>query len=123
MKNRAIDIPNEINIMGINFKVKIKDNKEFVDSEWGCVKYSICEIWINSGLTLQKRSYTFIHECTHAAFEMLGRQDNANDEGLVNCISAMLTQILNQVNIGDILEPSKGGVSEKLIESLTSSNS
>jgi hypothetical protein len=52
------------------------------------------EMYIRDDLKLLDQKQTLLHECLHAMFAELGRDDWRNDEGLCDGLSGVLTDFI-----------------------------
>lgn len=87
------NIPNEIIVGGISYKVTEQETVEMNGDKnyYGYCKYDVPEIKLKSGLSDDRKEQTLIHEITHAAFFEAGLDQ---DEDTVNRLSIVLYNVL-----------------------------
>ena len=85
-------IPTTVNICGIPHKVVLcKDNFD-TDLHVGQIRYSSAEIRINEDAAQELQMQTLIHEMLHGILVHIGRQDESNDEQLVQGLANAIYQ-------------------------------
>lgn len=83
---------NKLKVGGITYDVKIVDDLDGSDGEWGCTKYKKAKIHLDSGMNVQVHNQTFVHELTHALLMESGFTDH--EEDMANRIGLVLYQVL-----------------------------
>lgn len=85
-------LPSEINVSGINYKVKEVDGL-IVDRDFlGTVSYPKSLIKIDSSMSSDKKEQVFVHELMHAIFYESGYDEH--EEEMVNRLGITLYQVL-----------------------------
>ena len=84
-------LPDKVNICGVPFAVRCCDDSFQSDTlHFGEIQYGKAEIRINRDMAEQMKMQTLIHEWVHGAFVMMGRNEQAEDEQLVQCLAAAI---------------------------------
>ena len=92
-------IPNNVSVVGINYKVVEKPYIEIDGSRdyQGACFYATTEIQLLNDLSDERKKQVFIHELTHAVFHEAGFEEQ--DEDMINRIGIVLHQVLKDNNI------------------------
>ena len=81
-------LPDKINICGVPFTVRCCDDSFTSDSlHFGEICYAKAEIRINREMPEPLKVQTLLHEWVHGALVMIGQNDLAENENLVQCLS------------------------------------
>lgn len=81
-----------INICGVPYTITECDDKFNVDTHFGMVDYTGCDIRINKGLTKAGKRETLCHEILHAILIHIGRTDLSDDETFVQSLGNAIFQ-------------------------------
>lgn len=81
-----------INICGVPYTITECDDKFNVDTHFGMVDYTGCDIRINKGLTKAGKRETLCHEILHAILIHIGRPDLSDDETFVQSLGNAIFQ-------------------------------
>lgn len=81
-----------INICGVPYTITECDDKFNVDTHFGMVDYTGCDIRINKGLTKAGKRETLCHEILHAILVHIGRNELSADETFVQSLSNAIYQ-------------------------------
>lgn len=95
-------IPDKVDILGLEYSVKLKDRVSREDDCNGMIYYDSQEIIIDKHLKKGKQEQVFIHELIHGILEQLGYDDTNNDEHLVQSLAVSLHQIFKQLDFTSI---------------------
>lgn len=87
-------IPQKVKICGISHTVKLCDDNFDLDTHFGQIKYGKAEILISKDVTPELQEQALFHEMLHGMLTLLGRNDLANDETLVQSLSNAMYQSL-----------------------------
>jgi hypothetical protein len=90
-------IPAEVNIAGLNYKVKEVDGLAEQHGLCGQIVYARCLISLDSSLPADKKEQVFVHELVHGIFEQAGYGEQ--DEDMVNRLGIVLYQVLKDNNL------------------------
>ena len=85
-------IPEKVMICGIPHKVIMCDDDFNLDLHFGQIKYEKAEIKINRGATEELQMQTLFHEMLHGMLMLIGRNEEAGDEGLVQGLANAMYQ-------------------------------
>ena len=85
-------IPKTINICGVPHTVKLCEDSFALDSHFGEINYTKAEIRINKDMPEVLQVQTLIHEWVHGMLVMIGRNEEAQDEQFVQCLSMAINQ-------------------------------
>ena len=84
-------LPDKINICGTPFTVRCCDDSFVSDSlHFGEIHYAKAEILINRDMPEALKMQTLLHEWVHGALVMIGRNAEAEDENLVQCLAVAI---------------------------------
>ena len=81
-----------IKICGVPYTITECDDKFNVDTHFGMVDYTGCDIRINKGLTKAGKRETLCHEILHAILIHIGRTDLSDDETFVQSLGNAIFQ-------------------------------
>lgn len=97
-----MELPNEVNIAGINYQITEVQQIEHDDANWGVTIYEAHQIQLKSSLDDERKRQVFIHEVLHAVFFESGYKEH--DEEIIDRISTTLSGVLKkQDNVMDYL--------------------
>ena len=85
-------IPSNVNICGIPHKVVICKDSFDQDLHLGQIRYASAEIRINEDACHEMQMQTLIHEMLHGILVHIGRQEESNDEQLVQGLANAIYQ-------------------------------
>lgn len=85
-------IPSEINVCGVPYTVKLCEDNFTTDSHFGEICYTNAEIRINKDLPDSLKKNALIHEWVHGALVMIGRNEETQDEQLVQSLAMAIGQ-------------------------------
>lgn len=86
-----------IKIGGIIYSVLIVKNlQDGNEAVWGYTDYKKARIYLDKGLSHQKRQQVLMHEALHASMHEAGLDDICNDEKIVNPLGNVLYQLINE---------------------------
>ena len=84
----------KINILGLEYQIKIVSTVDRHQALWGKINYETQEIVISSNISSQHQLQTIIHELLHGILTHLGYSNHSDDEQFVTAVSAALYQSL-----------------------------
>ncbi len=91
-------IPEKINILGLDYKVKQVDEVSNSDYMMGLIDVEKQKILLCKGMTEQHKKQVLVHEAIHGTLNQLGYLKESDDEALVNSLSCSLCHIFAQID-------------------------
>lgn len=85
-------IPETINICGVPHTINLCEDVFDVDRHFGQIDYAKAEIKINRDMPITMQMQALIHEWVHGALVMIGRNDETQDEQLVQGLAMAINQ-------------------------------
>ena len=85
-------IPEKVFICGIPHTVLLCEDNFNTDCHFGQVEYSKCEIRVNKDMPEDMQKQTLVHEMLHGMLVLIGRNEEAQDEQLVQALSMAINQ-------------------------------
>lgn len=85
-------IPSTVKICGIPHSVILCEDNFNTDCHFGQIEYSKCEIRINKDMPEAMQTQTLIHEMLHGMLVMIGQNELAQDEQVVQSLSMAINQ-------------------------------
>lgn len=83
-------VPETITICGIPHRVMLVEDNFTMDSHFGEINYTRAEIRINRDMPEELQVQTLVHEWLHGALVLLGRNEETQDEQLVQGLAAAI---------------------------------
>ena len=85
-------MPSKIHICGIPYTIKLYDDNFDMDLHFGEIKYGQAEIRINKNVTPELQMQALFHEIIHGILVQMGRNDESQDEQLVQGLANAIYQ-------------------------------
>jgi hypothetical protein len=85
-------LPKTVNICGIPHSIKLCEDSFDADTHFGQINYAKAEIKINAGATPELQMQSLFHEMLHGMLVMIGRNDESQDENLVQSLASAMYQ-------------------------------
>ena len=85
-------IPITINICGIPHAIIPCADNFTMDSHFAEINYTKAEIRVNQDMPETMQIQSIIHEWVHGALVMIGRNQESQDENLVQCLAMAINQ-------------------------------
>lgn len=89
----------KINILGLTYTIEEVDTVNKVEPRKGEINYLSNEIRIDKNMPTDLKNQVLMHEILHALFELLGFNELAEDENLVQSVATALHQIFSTQTI------------------------
>lgn len=86
-------IPEKVTLCGIPYRVVLCDDSFDIDLHMGQIKYGKGEIRISNQVTPELQMQVLFHEMLHGMLFLIGRNEEAADENLVQSLSNAMYQI------------------------------
>ena len=85
-------IPSTVKICGIPHSVILCEDNFNTDCHFGQIEYSKCEIRINKDMPEEMQMQTLVHEMLHGMLVLIGQNELAQDEQVVQSLSMAINQ-------------------------------
>ena len=85
-------IPTTVKICGIPHTVMLCEDNFNTDCHFGQIEYSKCEIRINKDMPEEMQMQTLVHEMLHGMLVLIGQNELAQDEQVVQSLSMAINQ-------------------------------
>lgn len=85
-------IPETVTLCGIPYRVVLCDDSFDIDLHMGQIKYGKGEIRISNQVTPELQMQTLFHEMLHGMLFLIGRNEEAADENLVQSLANAMYQ-------------------------------
>lgn len=85
-------IPEKVTLCGIPYRVVLCDDSFDIDLHMGQIKYGKGEIRISNQVTQELQMQTLFHEMLHGMLFLIGRNEEAADENLVQSLANAMYQ-------------------------------
>jgi len=104
-----MNIPEKVKIGWREYEIVQGEHRTGADGGdlYGEISYENNKIYIYDKLDADNKAVTLLHEIIHGIFYLAGRTDNRNDEGLIECLSENLYQVIKE-NPKIFAPPEKG---------------